>query len=371
MNKRIILLVVGLVAAWSLFADEPKPGGIKIEALGVSLKFGILLQPQYESVGSATKEGTSKNIFLRRTRILFAGTFAKSFELFLETDSPDLGKSDANGAKTSSYSGLKIQDAVLTYKVNEQWRVDAGLLLVPSAHQSNQGATSLNGLDYGKYSFDQNAMMDNNAGRDTGVMARGVLFKKHVEARLGLFQGKREAGTAQNVQSRNSLRMAGRLQINLFDAEGGMFLGGTYAGAKKIVSFGVAHDRQGDYRMTACDAFIDLPLGRNVLTTQVDFWFYDGTGYWALPKRTALFAEASYRFKRFELAPLVRIETRKMKIPSAALPDETRLGLGLAWWFKGHTSNLKMFWQRVKPDAPGALLADYSQFNMQWQLFYF
>lgn len=362
-------LVVALLAASGAWIQAQAP--LKIETPAATLKFGVLVQPQYESAESLTLDGASQNLFLRRTRFLIGGTFAQNFELFLETDSPDLGKSATTGAKAASYAGLKLQDVVLTYKISENIRVDAGLLLVPSAHQSNQGATTLNGLDYGKYAFDQNGMMDTNIGRDTGMMVRGLVFNKHLEFRAGAFQGKRDGATTTNVQSRNPLRVAGRVQFNVFDAEGGLFLGGTYGGAKKILSFGAAHDRQGDYSMTAVDGFLDMPVGSDVLTAQVDHWSYKGTGFWAMDEHKALFAEASWRFNAVELAPLVRFEQKTMAAPTAAKPDETRLGLGLGWWFKGHTSNLKAYWQRVKSEAPGATLKNYNQFNVQWQLFYF
>lgn len=363
-----VLLVLAHV---SLDAEEPKPGGLKIEAPGVLLRLGVLLQPQFESAGSALKDGQSRNVFIRRIRLLFGGTVAKSFEFFLETDSPDLGKADANGSKTASFSGLKIQDMVLTWKVSDDVRVDAGLLLVPGAHLSNQGATTLNGLDYGRFAFDQSALMENNGGRDTGLMVRANLFGKRVETRLGVFQGKRKAAAGSGLPSGNALRFAGRVQLNLLDAEGGLFLAGTYGGARKILSLGAAHDRQGDFRLTSLDLFLDVPVGPHVLTAQADAWMSEGEGFWLFPKRTAWFAEASFRHHKSKLAPLFRFERRDVEAPTSGLLDESRVGVGLAWWFKGHTGNLKAFWQRVTSSAPGAALSGYSQFNLQWQLYYY
>lgn len=354
-------------------ADAPKPGGLKLQADNVSMKFGLLFQPQFEASESQDMEGTKQDLFVRRARLMWSGSLGKSFSFFVETDSTNVGKSNPTGG-TKSFNDIKLQDIVLTYKINESLDLDGGLLLVPSAHLSNQGATSLNGLDYSTYAFEQNKMMDGTAGRDTGVMMRGIFFQKHLQAKLGVFQGKREKETPETQASRNAMRVAGRVQFNFLDAEEGLFLAGTYGGTKEVLSVGVAHDRQGDYKMTALDAFMEFPVGDDVLTAQVDHWSQEGTGFWTLPKRKALYTEVSYRFRPLEIAPIFRFEKRTMDAPTVARPnetDETRTGLGLAWWFMGHNSNLKLYWQKVKPEAQGTTLKTYNQFTAQWQMFYF
>ena len=53
---------------------------------------------------------------------------------------------------------------------------------------------------------------------------------------------------------------------------------------------------------------------------------------------------------------------------TAAVPDEARYGLGLAYWPYAHNVNLKAFYNRIqpKPDLHG-----YNQFNLQWQLYFY
>jgi hypothetical protein len=208
-------------------------------------------------------------------------------------------------------------------------------------------------------------------------MLRGLALE-HLEYRVGVFQGKRIApvDTPLNpennrVASRNSMRMAGRLQWNFFDNEGGTFLGGTYLGSKKICSIGVAHDRQDEYRATAFDVFVDMPLDSDGITFQANHYDWDGGTWIALPKQKTLFVEAGYRFGS-TFTPMVRYESRKPETATFALPDETRIGAGIAWWIKGHTSNLKLHYTRVKPSAPNVTnLIAYDQVNLQWQVFYF
>jgi hypothetical protein len=347
---------------------------LKIESSDASMKFGILAQPMYEAVGSSSREDTSHNVFVRRFRLMLGGTVGENFEYFFETDNPNLGKADTTGAKTTG--GLILQDAVITWKAIPGLKLDAGLLLVPGSHHGNQGATTLLTTDYSPYAFLQSSLLGNSNGRDGGVQVRGQFGG--LEFRTGVFQGKRlpqtdaTPGNPGRVAARNMPRLAGRAQWNFFDAEGGAFLGGTYLGAKRILSVGLAHDRQDDYRSTAADLFIDWPLGKDGVTFQVNHVRWDGGTWIALPKQNTTFAEGAYRFGGVKLAPLVRFDQRRPSQATLALPNETRLGAGLAWWIKGHTTNLKAFYSRVKQDAPGVTtLKDFDQINVQWQVYFF
>ena len=355
---------LALLLALPLTAQTP----VTINVSDAKLKLGMLAQPMAESAGTSDPnlDGRSQNLFLRRFRILFGGTLGEDFEFFFETDNSNLGKS--TGAKTGT--GMILQDAVLTYKASKNVRIDAGLLLVPGTHHGTQGATTLLGADYGTYAFSQSVPMDNTGGRDTGLMVRGLLGK--LEYRVGAFQGKRAPQVNnQVVASRNSLRVAGRAQYNFFDVENGLFMAGTYLGKKKILSIGASHDRQDTYRSTSVDAFLDWPIGQDTLTIQANYVAWDGGTWASLPKQKTTFAEASYRFGGTQLAPYFRFEGRRMDQPVAATPDESRVGAGLSWWFKGHTSNLKLYLQNVKPEAPGSNLRSYTQANLQWQIFIF
>ncbi|MDP2875900.1 MAG: porin, partial [Holophaga sp.] len=340
------------------------------------MKIGFLAKPAFEATGSFTREGTTQNLFVRQMRLMVGGTLGTDFEYFFETDSPNLGKANADGSKTNT--GLILQDAVFTYKLTKDIKIDAGLILVPLSHQSTQGATNLATWDYHAYAFQQNGAMGSSTGRDGGAQVRGVVGGKegNLEFRLGVFQGKRLAltpavptGPTDRAASRNSLRLAGRAQWNFFEAEGGLFLGGTYLGAKKILAIGAGHDRQDDYSATAVDIFMDLPLGQDGIQGQWNHVTWNGkTWLPTIKKQTTDFAEFGYRFGAVQLAPMVRYESKKLDVPTVGEPDETRVGVGLAWWFKGHQSNLKAFYTRVEPKAPGIhTLKAYDQVNLQWQ----
>jgi hypothetical protein len=358
-------LLLPAVASIGLVAQTP----IQFAAKDATLKLGFLAKPAFEAVGNATKEGTTQNFFVRQIRIMAGGTLGENFEFFFETDSPNLGKANADGTKANG--PLVMQDAAFTYKLTKKIRIDAGLLLVPLSHNSTQGAGNLNTWDYSAYAFLQNAGMGSSTGRDTGVQVRGVVGAKegNLEFRVGAYQGKRLAASPVRPQSNNALRVAGFARWNFFEAENGLFLGGTYLGTKKVLSVGLGFDRQDDYRASSLDVFMDLPLGTDGISGQWNHVAWDGkTWLPTLVKQTTDFAEFGYRFGTAKLSPMLRFESRKVDKPSATNPDETRLGLGLAWWFKGHQSNLKAFYTKVEPKAPGVTsLRSYDQVNLQWQ----
>ena len=354
-----------------------------------TLKVGLLLQPQYEAIGSpdAQHTGTSNNLFLRRTRLLVGGTLFKNFEYFFDTDAPNLFHTtpDGSGAKTSQ--GIVVQDAMATWKAYEDMvKFDAGYMLTPGAHNALQGAGTLLGLDYFSNSFRHTDVFNAQTqpvGRDAGIEIRGLLLDNHIEYRAGLFQGYRKPQTAPpmgggtgDVASQNMFRFAGRIQINLLDAETGFFYAGTYLGKKKIVSVGGALDMQSGYHHWAVDGFADLPLGPGTLTAQVNFSKWNGNTFLPpnammaapLPNQTAIMAEAGYRFDGIGLAPIVKFEQLNFANSDAA---NTRFGGGLGWFPYGHNINLKAFFTNINAKPAMGDSHSYNQFQLQWQLYFY
>ncbi len=382
-------------------AQEP----VKIEtASGTTIRFGILVQPQYEAATDRRNDvqGWGHNLFVHRLRFMVGGTLLHKFEYFLATDYPDLFKQvntvDPMGTPTylKNFPGMNIQDAFVTYKpAGAYFKVDAGYMLPPMAHNAVQGAATLYGWDYFANTFlhkdafgttanprvfDPNA---NSLGRDLGVQLRGLVFGGHVEYRAGIFQGRRTlpGGVSLDMPTapggRNFFRLAGRIQVNLLDPETEFFYAGTYLGRKRILSVGAAGDFQNDYKYWAYDAMLDLPLGPGVLTAQVNLAQWDG-GTWLvapyLVKQRALMGEAGYLIAPLRLSPIVRFEQRWLASTApAGTPSnrqtETRMGGGLAFWPYGHNSNVKVFFSRAVPDAPDT--HTFSEFVLQWQVYFF
>jgi hypothetical protein len=368
----------------------PKAGAgpLKIDdGNGNSIRFGFLLQPQYQAVNSTQPrstgnanttglDGYAQNLYLKRTRILVGGTLFGDLEYFLDTDFPNTflpnnvptATGDPNFTKNTP--GMNVQDAFVTYKaMGDLLKVDAGYMLPGMGHNALQGAGTLLGWDYYAYSFQHGnrfASAGNPIGRDVGVQLRGLVLGGHLEYRAGLFQGKRNNRTATEIEGKNFFRATARVQLNLLDAEPGYFYAGTYHGKKKILSVGASFDKQDSYTYFGVDGFADLPAGPGVVTAQVNVGHWNGDSFLpALIKQTAIMGEAGYTLTDLKFSPIVRYEHL---LGSDTLADEVRLAGGLAYWHHGHNSNLKAFFTYVKNDADSRA---YNQINLQWQVYYY
>jgi hypothetical protein len=367
----------------------PKPAApsFKIESPnGNSIKFGLLVQPQFQAVSDPVFDGFKKDIYIRRTRVLIGGTLFGAFDYFFDTEFANMGLSTnvppppppmmppAPNTTTKAIPGMNIQDAFVTWRpLGDMVKVDAGYMLPPMSHNALQGATTLYSWDYFAYTFQHNNSFSPGStaspvGRDTGVALRLLLLGGRIDFRAGAFQGLRNIRTGTDIESRNAPRFTARLQLNLLDAEPGFFYAGTYLGAKKILSLGGSFDIQDDYKYFAGDVFVDMPLGPGVFTAQVNVARWDTGGFITLaapasPEQTALSSEIGFHFTDLHISPILRGEWLWIDGP-----DVTRLGGGVAYWPFGHNSNLKAFYTRIDPDgAPRAI----NQFNVQWQLYFF
>jgi hypothetical protein len=385
----------------------PPPAPLRIENSSASIQFGILAQPQLEVAGAPDATLTTKNLFLRRIRFMVGGTLFKTIEIFFQTDWPNLFKldpADTMAGTGKNTPGLNVQDAYATWKLLAplgervtRWidiKLDAGFMLPASSHNSLESAAKLYGADYFANSFRRN--ITNNfdpfasngpggspVGRDAGVQLRTLALNGHIDLRIGMFQGYRvgpvpaadpNPAVAAGV---NMFRVAGRLQINLLDAEPGYFYQGTYLGAKKILSLGVFYDRQNDYKYFGGDLFVDLPVGPGIVTAQGNAVQWEGgTFLVGLTKHRAFMGQLGYLigparlspFAHFERLTSYAVDPSTGQSPTGGEPSEDRYGGGLSWWPYGFNSNLKVFFAKVhRSPAPH----DFNVIMAQWQVYFF
>lgn len=321
-------------------------------------RFGFLLQPQADWLQDAATSGYAQNLFVRRVRILLGGSLVKDVTFFVESDSPNAGKT-VGGTRTATT--MIVQDAFVEWKIANEFQLGGGLFLVPLARNTLQSAASLLTLDYGSYSFLFSAPTQNVVGRDTGFHARGYLAENHFEYRVGVFQGQRDAA------SRQSFRFMARVMYNVFDTETGYFYTGTNFGKKKILALGAAYDAQKDYRAFAGDLFADMPLaGGNAFTFQGDFIRYDGGDtFKTLPEQSTFHAEAGFYIGSAKITPYAVFELKV--IASTDTGDEKRYGGGLAFFRNNHNFNIKAQYLRIDPKVGTST----NQFTIQMQGFYF
>jgi len=333
------------------------------------LKVRFLLQPwiQLSEQGAPNSKSWGKDAFLRRTRILLSGRISDRINFFMETDSPNWGK---NGV----WSGdMFIQDAFLDFTlITEQNMINSlnlavGMILLPFSHHNRQSAASLNTLDYHS-SLIKFPSQSHKVWRDSGLEVRGMFFDRHLDIRVGVFNGKyggENRGVLMNPD--DSLRFAGRMQYNFLDPESGFFYGGNYLGTKKILSIGLGFDHQSDivfagefsakpvldYYAAVVDFFLDFPLTQDTeLVLQAGCYLYDYgddidySGSNAPQTGKAYMLESGIRYKWIE--PVFSYEKFVPKYDSGAGYFLEHLRFGLNFWLQGHTLNLKLEYAQEK-----------------------
>lgn len=349
LSRCLCLLVVVLLLR------SPSASAVKLSASeDIWLDLHVLIQPWVQFVHNLDADPAFQaEFFLRRTRIMLSGQLTRWVSAFVETDQPNWGK-DGN------WSGaFFVQDAYLSLDFHEGIRVVGGMLLIPFVHQAAQGATSLHTLDY-HVDLIKYPKGSNKVWRDTGVMIRGLLLGKRLDYRVAMTGGVQDADDLiEGVQSNpdHLPRVSGRAAFNVFDAEDGFFLSGTYLGSKRVLSFGAAFDVQPEvfgegepYWAVGGDIFWDIPVGEDRVSGQLDLVTYGGE---ANPDRgLGLLFDVGYAFGSFE--PLVALDW--------FAPDFSRvfedhlLGVhgGMNYWFRGHSICFKLDLGFVK--GPGKAL---------------
>ena len=353
------LLATGIFLILTLMAASAASAQVVIKVNDDAFfKLGLLLQTQADALEDPATGAYAQNVFVRRVRLLLGGQISKQLSFFVETDSPNLGKSVATGTKNSQPS-MYLQDAYVEWKVSDQFLLNAGLMLPSPSRNGVQSAASLLPIDYGPYTFANSAPTQSSVGRDTGIQARGYLANKRLEYRAGIYQGMRD-------KQNRELRFTGRLQYNFLETESGFFYTGTNLGKKKVLAIGAGIDRQHEYEGYALDVFFDHPVGNGALTTQLDHIRYDGGSFLqSLPNQHTTQFEAGYLIGRSRVMPVVQMSRRTFSNGHSF--DENRYGAGVNYYISGHNANIKAFYTRIDNDGTAAA----NQLTVQIQFFYY
>jgi hypothetical protein len=351
-----------VAAAFLAVAARPAAAQLQFSSAdgSQSVKLGVLGQIQAESIDNAdAKADSSNNLFLRRLRLIGNFKLSDKLTVFVDTDAPNLGKGNPDGTKNNA--DIFIQDFVVTYAFSKEFQLDGGMLLMAQSYNHNQSAATLMALDFGPYTFVESVPLTARTGRDYGVQARGYLGDDHLEYRAGVFQGVR------GVNNTNSFRYAGRLAYYVFGPETTYFYRGTSLGKTQTLSIGGSFDRQEDYKSYGADLFWDQPVaGGDGLTVQADYQKVDGDVFIpALPKQTNSMVEVGYYLHSIHLQPYVQFA--RQDFDAFTRPDEKRTQGGLAYYFNGHNSNLKLALTKI--DRDGAKKRN--QVQLQYQVFAF
>jgi len=162
---------------------------IPIPIDGATLNVSAQIQTQFLMNQNGAPDGTSNSydIFMRRTRLLFNGDASQNFTYLLQIDNANFGK---YGNWTPR---AIIQDAWVGWAPGgitggSVLYIDAGILLIPFAHQLLESTTNFIAADVQTDPFRVTNSVFQGL-RDTGVQLRGWALDKHIGFRGGVYEG--------------------------------------------------------------------------------------------------------------------------------------------------------------------------------------
>jgi len=227
-----------VLAVGSMFFASDLHAGPKI-AVSESgwVKISVLGQVQYRREQDAAAEN---DFYLRRGRLIFDGQMKDGIRFFMDTDSPNAGKS--GNASTSIYIQDAFADLRLLKSGDTEFWAAAGLILLPFSFENKSSAASLLGNDYNSEALE---FVNDLVWRDYGVEVHGN-FGKGISMRAGVFDGYDGFSTATTEKNpATSLRITGHLAVNIIGvAETGPFYTQERLAKGKYLSLGAGIDTQ-------------------------------------------------------------------------------------------------------------------------------
>lgn len=379
---RILRTIVrGLTVAFFLLAFSRAEGQALIKVNdSINFKVGALVQTQADFLESANAANTAsagfaENLFIRRVRLIVGGQVAKNVFFFFETDNPNLGK-----APKALGAGFQTLDAAVEWRIAKEFNIQAGVVRAPISREGLKSTPTQFMLDFSTYNLPTGTALQNNAGRDTGVMFRGYFLCDRLEYRSAILSGFR-------ANAKNSPRFTERLQYNFFDTEVYNLpsYAGSYLGSKKILAVGVGYDAQNDFRYGSADMYLDVPIPVGSFESTIEFQYINQGNTVlaaALPEQNTFMIEGGVFLKNLQIAPIARYEQKSFTANVNVPKNENRVALGLNFYpfpKTPHALNFKVWWQRAQlkcstaipgNSCPGTGFAT-NQFTVQMQGYYF
>jgi hypothetical protein len=336
----------------------------------VNFRLGITLQAWGDWLQNAAG-AYAQNLYLRRARFLLTGNVAKDVSFFFQTDNPNVGKSTQT--TTSGTTGVKnlatgfiLQDALVEWKIANEFRLDGGLFLVPFCRDCLTGVSSFLTLDISSNSTAANGVTQSSGTRDTGFGARGYLLNDHLEYRAAVFSGFRQPG------ANNSFRYSGRLQYDVLDTEVTSYIySGNYRGTKKILALGVGSDNQGAFHAYSGDVYFDIPVAKgDAVTGQAAWVHYDGeTLFTTLPQQNDYLFQLGYYLSALKTQPFGMYQTVRFSQGAQTKNNNDKYQAGLNFYIMGQNLKLTPAFSRVLPKNVASPATN--EFTVQLQVTYY
>lgn len=364
--KKITLLIFVLALAWAMPASAFKLE--TSENTFLNINFLMQFQGQLIEKGAPDKTGWGKDAFMRRTRLILSGSVMKNITFFFETDMPNWGK--GNDWSTPTFF---IQDAFMTFKIVDQFQIDAGMIIAPFSRHGYQSAVALLGLDYHSDVI-KNPTDATKVWRDAGAQLRGYIFDSRLQYRLAVLNGSKNDALQKDKDGKGVVmsnpkdypRITAHLRYNFLGKETDAFPKGIYFSDKPIVSLGASFDYQQDaglhraatftkdvngkdtatvdvagelanYMAVSGDIFAEVPFGGAdhefvLQASYYKYWF----GNASASSGHGVFGELGYRYKMF--SPVFGFDYFNSDLDKQ---DLMTIHAGAVYWIMKHNVNLK------------------------------
>jgi hypothetical protein len=247
-----IWVSAGLAAAALAAAASP----LQAQGTTPTVTVGAGLQTSYQFTSPDEGDGTNE-FLLNSARLYVNGKAHKNISFMFNTEYN--GRTQAIG----------VIDAVAQISTSSKFNLWVGRFLPPSDRSNLYGPYYSS--HWGIYTDGvQDGYPFVTTGRDNGAMYWGQFGKVKVSG--GLFDGTSATG-------QKDVLFASRVQVDLWDAEDGYYLNGTYYGGKNLLALGGAVQAQDGDVASSFDFLLERKLANGgTVTLESEVAKYDGLG---------------------------------------------------------------------------------------------
>lgn len=182
-----------------------------------------------------------------------------------------------DGDASSTTTTVVVQDAIAQFELDPKFNIWAGRFLAPTDRANSYGPYFSNNWNFASDGTQDGYPFVDRFGRADGVAYWGDFMDAKLKVSAGLFDIPSTLGT-------NRTMSAARVQVDLWDAEPGYYLNGTYLGEKNILAFAAAVNAVDSRTTTSVDFLMEKKVGDGgAFTLEGEYIKYDDLGGYPAP----------------------------------------------------------------------------------------
>ena len=355
-NTMLKLGAVGaLAAAAALSATPARADDFKLPPISI----GAGVRSSFAHIDNESPNKDGNDFTLNSARIYLGGSVTKEIKLTFNTEYVGANASPGDGS-------VQVIDAIARFEFAPEFNIWAGRFLPPSDRSNLYGPYYANNSQVYTDGI-QDGFPAYAAGRANGVAYWGDFDKLAVSA--GVFDVPSTVGGPNS----DNVVLAGRVQYDFWDKEGGYYLNGTYYGAKDLLAVGVAAQTTDGNTAVTGDFLLEKKLGNaGVATVEAEYASYDGFGGYnaagaAFTKSDGYYVLGSYLFPQVVGIGKIQVLGKYGQADYTALNDfnQKTTEVDLNYIIKDFNARVGLFYLDTSLSNG---LPDTSQFGVQVQL---